>query len=142
MLFSIKKIVTFFGLHFIAFTLQVLSDNQSDHDNDKQVSNQPVLRVIRLNDNHEQLVLLWAGNDSRHIICLAKNRPNSDESKQSSSVYISSDGGDSYKRSNVFTLDNKEAVISSFYISSASSQISFFVDTTNQYLFVREKWIK
>ena len=142
MLFSIKKIVTFFGLHFIAFTLQVLSDNQSDHDNDKQVSNQPVVRVIRLNDNHEQLVLLWAGNDSRHIICLAKNRPNSDESKQSSSVYISSDGGDSYKRSNVFTLDNKEAVISSFYISSASSQISFFVDTTNQYLFVSQNYGK
>ncbi|CAM1301835.1 SORL1 (predicted), partial [Pycnogonum litorale] len=98
-----------------------------------------LVSVFELKDEHNQLIVHWAGKDSDVVVCLARDFKLS--SNSSSSVYMSYDYGQNYeeKQKNnmiIKTKDgNKQAIINKFYNSRASNRRYIFTDVVNDYVF-------
>lgn len=75
-----------------------------------------MLQVNHLNDGHRQLMVHWAGEKSRVVICLARDAANIPVVTPSK-VYISYDDGDTYiNRTESFTTPNGGyAILAKFY---------------------------
>ncbi|XP_057669254.1 sortilin-related receptor-like [Diorhabda carinulata] len=79
-----------------------------------------VTKINYLNDSHKQLMVHWVGDNSKIIICLARDPAPTISGfslPSSSTVFISYDDGDSYiNKTDHFKLDNGEyAVLEKFY---------------------------
>ncbi|XP_075232916.1 sortilin-related receptor-like [Lycorma delicatula] len=81
---------------------QDIKTDSADHHLNKRDAYLPVqshnnitVQVYQLNDTHQQLMVHWAGEGSKVIICLARD-PMAEETRKSSAVYISYDYGDTF----------------------------------------------
>jgi hypothetical protein len=104
------------------------------------------LEVYALNDTRQQLMVHWAGENSRVIICLAKDRVISSTPDggakflRPSTVYISYDFGSTYKnKTDHFKLDDSQnssyANLDKFYNHNKfSSHVSFRLCVLKEHL--------
>ncbi|KAJ8266258.1 hypothetical protein GJAV_G00128370 [Gymnothorax javanicus] len=93
---------------------------------------------VELQDSHNQMVVHWAGEKSKVIVALARDRTGA-LGANTSSVYISYDYGASFVTvSNKFKLSGKKAgnleLIAQFYHSPADNKRYIFVDTNSSYV--------
>ncbi|XP_075927382.1 sortilin-related receptor isoform X2 [Petromyzon marinus] len=98
----------------------------------------PSVVTAPLNDNHNQMVVHWAGEKSNVIVALARDSPLV-QKEPSSAVYVSYDYGHSYKniQTNFSRLPNgSETVIAQFYHSPVDNRRYIFTDTLHSYLWI------
>ncbi|XP_022248454.1 sortilin-related receptor-like [Limulus polyphemus] len=102
-------------------------------------THKPIINHFPLNDSHEQLSVLWAGKNSKIVICLARNRVIQEGS--SSKVFFSYNYGKTFSEVQEKFMrisPEKTSTISMFYISPVTNNRYIFTDVTHGYLFLTQ----
>ncbi|XP_014289927.2 sortilin-related receptor-like [Halyomorpha halys] len=98
-----------------------------------------------LKDNHRQILVHWAGNDSNVFICLTRNIDSIVPTKKPtpSAVYVSYDYGVNFKNlTDSFALDSNGsyASVEKFYNHPRNQHYMVFLDKYNQMFFVTKNY--
>ncbi|XP_076310963.1 sortilin-related receptor-like isoform X2 [Tachypleus tridentatus] len=102
-------------------------------------AHKPIISHFPLNDSHEQLSVLWAGKNSKVVICLARNRVIQEGS--SSRVFFSYNYGRTFSEVQEKFMrisSEKMSIISMFYISPVTNSRYIFTDVIHSYLFLTQ----
>ncbi|XP_069974716.1 sortilin-related receptor isoform X2 [Penaeus vannamei] len=104
---------------------------------DTQGSGDPTVSVYKLvNDSHHQLIINWAGEGSKVVVCMTRDSAPNESS--TSNVYVSYDYGTTFqdKTSKFRKASQKPAIIHKMYKNDKFTSVFVFTDIINKIIYV------
>ncbi|XP_037803738.1 sortilin-related receptor-like isoform X3 [Penaeus monodon] len=101
-----------------------------------QGSAHPSVAVYKLmNDSHHQLIINWAGEGSKVVVCMTRDSVQDESS--TSNVYVSYDYGTTFqeKTSNFRKASQKPAIINKMYKNDKFTSVFVFTDVINKIIY-------
>ncbi|XP_042893587.1 sortilin-related receptor-like isoform X2 [Penaeus japonicus] len=109
----------------------------ADTADDTHGTAQPSVSVYKLaNDSHHHLIINWAGEGSKVVVCMTRDSVQDKSSK--SNVYVSYDYGSTFqeKTSKFQTAAGKPAIINKMYKNEKFTSMFVFTDVINKRVYV------
>ncbi|XP_042228900.1 sortilin-related receptor-like isoform X2 [Homarus americanus] len=105
-------------------------------------THKPEISLFLLNDSHHQVMIDWAGEGSKVVVCVTRDGTQTNAS--ASHVFISDDYGTTFKNeTNKFrTFGGRPAIIRKFYKNDRFTSRFVFIDVINKYIFVTQDYGK